>query len=186
MTSTHATVVARMRTPDLIGTAARAPQQERFPARRGPSFSHVIRSRRDIRAPSHVVHELITDVETWCRAGSPHVAAVDPPIGRLAAGWSGKVRAWFAPATTMTVIWAEPGRGMGWRRPRSATCSSTTSASSPARTAAGSPSRRASRAPRASGSRALAAPLSSLGQRRRLARLGLLAEWHARHQPSPY
>ena len=32
----------------------------------------------------------------------------------------------------------------------------------------------------------LVAPVSSVGQRRRLARLGLLAEWHARHQPSPY
>jgi hypothetical protein len=185
MTSTHATVMARMRTPDLIGTAARAPEQERFRARRGTWLLHVIRSRRDIRAPSHVVHELITDVETWC-LWSPHVAAVDPPTGRLAAGWSGKVRAWFAPPTTMTVIWAEPGRGMGWETPALGHVLVYHQRIEPGENGCRVTFEAHVEGPAGEWITRLAAPLSSLGQRRRLARLGLLAEWHARHQPSPY
>jgi len=63
------------------------------------------------------VHTLLTDVEAW-GLWSPHISSVEPASGSVAAGWSGQVKAWFSPTpTTMTVTWAEPGRGMGWETP---------------------------------------------------------------------
>jgi len=77
----------------------------------------MIVSERTISAPSHLVHALLTDVEAWA-LWSPHIASVEPPTGSVAAGWTGQVKAWFSPTpTTMTVTWAEPGRGLGWETP---------------------------------------------------------------------
>ena len=73
----------------------------------------MIRSSQVIDAPADVVHDVLADVGTW-RLWSPHVAAVRGPDGPVAAGWAGQVKPWFGPATTMTVTWSEPGRGIRW------------------------------------------------------------------------
>jgi hypothetical protein len=66
------------------------------------------------RAPAATVDGLLKDPATWS-LWSPHVASVDGPPGPLGVGWSGRVRAFFSPvATTMTVTWAEDGRGLRW------------------------------------------------------------------------
>lgn len=144
----------------------------------------MIVSERTISAPSHLVHALLTDVEAWA-LWSPHIASVEPPTGSVAAGWTGQVKAWFSPTpTTMTVTWAEPGRGLGWETPGlghtlryeqriepvSGGCRVTFSAEVVGRL--GETLTRA------------AAPLSALGQRRRLARLATLAEYEAKRAPA--
>lgn len=144
----------------------------------------MISSHRTVAAPTHLVHSLLADVEAWS-LWSPHITSVKPSSGSVGAGWSGQVKAWFAPAaTTMTVTWAEPGRGMGWET-----------------AALGHVLRYEQRIePVKGGSRVtfdahvdgrygdlltkLVKPLSALGQRRRLARLAALAEYEARRAPA--
>ena len=143
----------------------------------------MIVSERTVSAPSHLVHALLTDVEAWA-IWSPHIASVEPATGSVASGWTGRVRAWFSPtATTMTVTWAEPGRGMGWETPGlghrlvyeqriepvAGGCRVTFSARVVGR--AGEALTR------------VAGPLSALGQRRRLRRLAALAEYEAKRVP---
>jgi len=144
----------------------------------------MIVTERTVAAPSHLVHALLTDVEAW-KLWSPHIVAVEPSRGSVAAGWSGRVRAWFSPVpTTMTVTWAEPGRGMGWETPGlghtlryeqriepvPGGCRVTFSAQVVG--------------PLGAMLTRVAAPLSALGQRRRLARLAALAEYEARRAPA--
>lgn len=126
-------------------------------------------------APPARVHALICHVEAWA-LWSPHVASVDPPRGRLHPGWRGRVRAFFSPVPTEMVVDAvHPDGGMEWHS-----------------RGLGHVLRYENRvAPEGAGSRVtftarvdgplgpvltrLAAPLSALGQRRRLARLDRLA-----------
>ena len=139
-----------------------------------------IRSSREVDAPTAVVVDLLTDVSAW-RLWSPHVARTEPSEGHVHAGQELVVRPWFGPPTRMRVEQVDQG-GMTWSTPGAghvlrygqhvealgdATCRVTFTAvvDGPA----GALATRAS------------APLSALGQRRRLARLAALAEVvHAR------
>jgi len=144
----------------------------------------MIVSERTVSAPSHLVHALLTDVEAWA-LWSPHITSVEPATGAVATGWSGQVKAWFSPTpTTMTVTWAESGRGMGWETPGlghtlryeqriepiSGGCRVTFSAEVVGRFGEALTT--------------VAGPLSALGQRRRLARLAALAEYQAKRAPA--
>ena len=147
----------------------------------------VIRSERAVAAPATVVHAVLTDVRAW-RLWSPHIARVDAPEPVIdAAGWSGLVKPWFGPATRMDVTWCEPGRGIRWTseaggfrldyadlvEPRptdgdpgaGSTVTMTAQLTGPAGTAV----------------ERVVAPLSAYGQRRRLERLGALAEYVHHH-----
>jgi hypothetical protein len=137
----------------------------------------VIRSQRAVAAPAAVVHAVLTDVRAW-RMWSPHIARVEAAQQVIdAAGWSGSVKPWFGPATRMDVTWCEPGRGIRWTSAgagyrleyadlidpdgEGSTVTMTAQLSGPA----GALVERG------------VAPLSAYGQRRRLARLGALAEY---------
>jgi uncharacterized protein YndB with AHSA1/START domain len=72
-----------------------------------------ISSDRVVAAPAARVHDLLTDVDAW-QLWSPHVVSVDPPGGRVHAGWSGRVRPFFGPATTMRVGEVRPDGGYSW------------------------------------------------------------------------
>lgn len=135
-----------------------------------------IRSAMLVQASAETVHRLLTTVEAW-RVWSPHIAWVDPPNGHVAAGWRGRVKAWFAPAPTgMEVTWAEPSRGMDWQSralghrllyaqrivPEGGACRVTFVARV--------------EGPLGGAVTRLSRPLSALGQRRRLRRLAALAE----------
>ena len=138
----------------------------------------MIRSSRAVAAPAAVVHAVLTDVRAW-RLWSPHVARVDAAESTIdAAGWSGLVKPWFGPATRMDVTWCEPGRGIRWTSTAAGyrleyadlidpdgndACTVTMTA-----TLSGPAGGRVER---------VVAPLSAYGQRRRLERLGLLAEY---------
>ena len=139
----------------------------------------VIRSERTVRADPEVVHDLITDVSAWS-VWSPHVASVQPVRGdsaRVHEGWTGRVRPWFGPPTTMSVTRAVPGEGIRWRTRAfgyelhyrdgvEAVSSDTTRVVFEAELDG----------PGAQVLERLVAPLSALGQRRRIRRLGALAE----------
>ena len=132
------------------------------------------------RAPAATADALLKDPTTWT-LWSPHVASVSGPPGPLAAGWSGRVRAFFSPvATTMEVTWAERGEGMRW-----------TSTAFGHHLAYGNLIERDGGACRLVWTAELTGPLSRLmlpvigpvsafGQRRRTARLARLAETVAR------
>ena len=140
----------------------------------------MITSERTIAAPTHLVHALLTDVEAWS-LWSPHISWVEPSTGSVATGWTGRVKAWFAPAaTTMAVTWAAPGRGMGWETPALGHVLRYEQRVEPIE--GGSRVTFGARVdgPLGSPLTALARPLSAFGQRRRLARLGALAEFEAR------
>ncbi len=134
----------------------------------------ITRERTTPAAPG-TVHDLLVDVGSW-PLWSPHVLRTEPASGRVHAGWRGRVRPWFGPATTMEVTQVLPGGGMRWRT-----------------RALGHELRYAQLVePLGAGSRVvftatvdgplgpllqrLAAPLSGYGQQRRLERLVLLAE----------
>lgn len=140
----------------------------------------MITSQRTIAAPTHLVHALLTDVGAWT-LWSPHISRVQPPHGSVHTGWEGRVKAWFSPVSTaMRVVWAEPGRGMGWETPGFGHLLRYEQRIEPVR--GGSVvTFTASVDGRFGGALTrLALPLSKLGQRRRLARLAALAEWEAR------
>lgn len=137
-----------------------------------------IRSVHHVAAPASVAHAVLTDVTAW-RLWSPHVQRVEAASQVIgAAGWTGTIRPWFGPATTMEVTWCEPGRGMRWTSTAAGhrldyadliepvsegrcTVTMTARVSGPAGALV----------------QAVAAPLSAYGQRRRLARLAALAEF---------
>jgi hypothetical protein len=139
----------------------------------------VIRSERSVAAPAAVVHVALTDVAAW-RLWSPHIArvtAAEPTI--TAAGWSGLVRPWFGPATRMDVVWCEPGRGIRWTSRAGGFRLDYADLITPDGPDACTVTMQA----RLSGAvvgpllERVVAPLSALGQRRRLARLAALAEY---------
>jgi hypothetical protein len=152
--------------------------RERAPPQPGPYRGRVIRSQRSVAAPAAVVHAVLTDVRAW-RLWSPHIAHVEAPEQVIAAaGWSGLVRPWFGPATRMDVTWCEPGCGIRWTSAAAGyrldyadlveadpdggcTVTMTARLAGPA----GALVERG------------VAPLSAYGQRRRLERLGALAEY---------
>ena len=139
-----------------------------------------IESETRVAAPPALVHEVLTDVGAWA-LWSPHVASVRPSSGSVHAGWVGRVRPWFGPRTTMEVTTVTPGAGMRWRTAALGHELSYAQLVS----ADGDGSRVVFTAtvtgPLGAVVQRLAAPLSALGQRRRLARLAALAEWlHAR------
>gem|GEM_PF-3083552 len=137
----------------------------------------MIRSERSVAAPAAVVHSVLTDVAAW-RLWSPHIARVEATQDIIeTTGWTGMVKPWFGPATRMDVTWCEPGRGIRWTStaaghrldyadlitPDGDGCTVHMSA-----TVTGPAGRLVQGA---------VGPLSAYGQRRRLARLGLLAEY---------
>jgi hypothetical protein len=102
-----------------------------------------------------------------------------------AAGWSGLVKPWFGPATRMDVTWCEPGRGIRWSStaagyrleyadliepPDDESCAVTMTAEL--------------RGPAGDTVERVVVPLSAYGQRRRLERLGALAEYVHRWAPA--
>ena len=144
---------------------------------RAPYRGRVIRSERSVAAPAAVVHAVLTDVRAW-RLWSPHIARVDAPEQMIeAAGLERLVKPWFGPATRMDVTWCEPGRGIRWTStaggyrldyedlidPAGDGCTVTMTAQLDG--SAGGLLERG------------VAPLSAYGQRRRLERLGALAEY---------
>jgi hypothetical protein len=138
----------------------------------------VIRTERAVAAPAAVVHTMLTDVRAW-RLWSPHISRVEAAEQVIDhAGWSGSVKPWFGPATQMTVSWCEPGRGIRWTSAatgyrleyadliepdddRGCTVTMIAQLHGPAGALV----------------EEVVAPLSAYGQRRRLARLGALAEY---------
>ncbi|MFC3688368.1 SRPBCC family protein [Aquipuribacter hungaricus] len=72
-----------------------------------------ITSARTVAAPASRVHDLLVDVDAW-QLWSPHVVSVDPPGGQVVDGWTGRVRPFFGPATTMRVTRVRPDAGYAW------------------------------------------------------------------------
>ena len=147
----------------------------------------MIRSSRAVAAPASVVHAVLTDVRAW-RLWSPHIDRVDTTEQVIdASGWRGLVKPWFGPATEMVVTWCEPGRGIRWTSTaggyrleyadlitpdtdEGCTVTMTARLAGPVGTLV---------------ERAVA-PLSAYGQRRRLERLGALAEYVHRMAATPH
>lgn len=127
-------------------------------------------------APAAIVHELLVDVEAW-DLWSPHVASVSADEDRVHSGWVGETRAFFAPtATTMIVDEVRQDGGYRW---------STTVGpwrldydNAVVAMVDGCKVRFTAelRGPASAVLERLVAPLSALGQRRRIARLIKLAE----------
>ena len=137
----------------------------------------MIRSQRVVAAPAAVVHAVLTDVRAW-RLWSPHIARVEAAeqvIDR--AGWSGSVKPWFGPATQMTVTWCEPGRGIRWTSPGAGYRLNYADLIEPAGDGCTVTMTAQLHGPAGAVVEGAVAPLSALGQRRRLARLGALAEY---------
>lgn len=137
----------------------------------------MIRSELSVAAPATVVHAVLTDVAAW-KLWSPHVAEVVCDSEVLDTGWVGLVKPWFGPATRMEVTWCEPARGLRWTSEaaghrlhyadlitphgdRRSTVTMTAELTGPVGPLA----------------ETLVSPLSAFGQRRRLSRLGALAEY---------
>lgn len=143
-----------------------------------PSAASPITSELTVDAPPDLVHEVLTDVGAWA-LWSPHIASVEPSSGPVHAGWVGRVRPWFGPTTTMEVTEVVPGAGMRWRTRALGHELSYAQLVS----AQGEGSRvvftAAVTGPLGTVVQRLAAPLSALGQRRRLVRLATLARWLA-------
>jgi len=67
-----------------------------------------------VAAPAAIVHAVLTDVTAW-KLWAPHIASVDSVTDVIRdTAWTGLVKPWFGPATQMDVTWVEPGRGMRW------------------------------------------------------------------------
>ena len=139
----------------------------------------LITQSRLVAAPPAVVHDLLVDVAAW-PLWSPHVLSTDPASGRVHPGWRGRVRPWFGPASTMEVTEVVPDGGMRWRT----RALGHELAYTQLVVAHGGGSRvtftAAVTGPAGALVQRLASPLSAFGQRRRLERLGLLAERLAR------
>jgi hypothetical protein len=92
--------------------------------------------------------------------------------------WSGMVKPWFGPATQMDVTWVEPGRGMRWTTTLLGQRLEYADLITPDGDDRCLVTMTADMAGLVGGIVTTAvAPLSSFGQRRRLARLGTLAEY---------
>jgi len=131
-----------------------------------------------VAAPAAIVHAVLTDVTAW-KLWAPHVASVDSVTDVIRdTAWSGLVKPWFGPATQMDVTWVEAGRGMRW----STTLLGHRLDYADLITPQGDDRCLVTMTAAVSGVvgglvTTAVAPLSALGQRRRLARLGALAEY---------
>lgn len=135
-----------------------------------------IETARTVHAPAALVHDLLTDVAAW-RSWSPHVASVRPDRGHVQAGQELRVRPWFGPTTRMRVETVTPGAGMTWSTPALGYVLRYTQAVSPVSETACEVTFSATvEGPAGPLATRVAAPLSALGQRRRLERLAALAE----------
>ena len=127
------------------------------------------------------VHELLVDVDAWS-VWSPHVADVTASSRRVEPGWRGGTRAFFSPtATAMIVDEVRPDGGYRWHSTLGPWRLEYDNAvrSAPA----GSELRFTAElhGPAAAVLERIVAPLSALGQRRRMARLARAAELVERH-----
>ena len=129
-------------------------------------------------APAAIVHAVLTDVTAW-KLWAPHIANVDSVTDVIRdAAWSGMVKPWFGPATQMDVTWVEPGRGMRWTTTLLGQRLEYADLIIPDGDDRCLVTMTADMAGLVGGIVTTAvAPLSSFGQRRRLARLGTLAEY---------
>jgi hypothetical protein len=128
-------------------------------------------------ADPQTVHALLTDIAAW-RLWSPHVASVVPDHGTVQPGQTVATRAFFSPAVTpMHVDWVRPGEGMGWHSRAAGHTLTYENRVSPLAGGTGTCIAFTARVdgPAAGAVTALAAPLSRLGMRRRIARLARLA-----------
>lgn len=141
----------------------------------------VISESRFIAAPPAVVHDLLTDVSAWS-LWAPHVLRTDPASGHVHAGWRGRVRPWFGPATTMEVTEVTAGAGMRWRTRALGHELRYAQTVEPAGDGARVTFTASVQGPAGDVVQRLARPLSAFGQRRRLERLALLAEREAAHE----
>jgi len=145
----------------------------------------VIRNEQVVRAEPEVVHDLITDVSAWS-LWSPHVASVQAVRGdtsRVHEGWTGRVRPWFGPPTTMSVTRAVTGEGIQWRTRAfgyELHYRDGVEAVTPDQTRVVFEAQLDG--PGAGVLERFVAPLSAWGQRRRIRRLGALAELVAARQ----
>ena len=144
----------------------------------GPTLVWVIRTERPVAAPATIVHTVLTDVTAW-KLWAPHIASVDCVTDIIRdTAWSGLVKPWFGPATQMDVTWVEEGRGMRW----TTTVLGHRLDYADLITADGDDRCLVTMTAEVSGLvgglvASAVAPISGLGQRRRLARLGTLAEY---------
>ena len=129
-------------------------------------------------APAAIVHAVLTDVTAW-KLWAPHIANVDSVTDVIRdTAWSGMVKPWFGPATQMDVTWVEPGRGMRWSTTLLGQRLEYADLITPDGDDRCLVTMTADMAGLVGGIVTTAvAPLSSFGQRRRLARLGTLAEY---------
>ena len=131
----------------------------------------------DSSASPSTVHELLVDVDSWS-VWSPHVASVDATSRRVGPGWMGTTRAFFSPAATaMFVSEVRPGGGYRWHSvagPWRLDYDNAVDAAADD----GSTIRFTAEltGPAASVVERVVAPLSALGQRRRMHRLARTAE----------
>ena len=138
----------------------------------------MIRSERPVAAPAAIVHAVLTDVTAW-KLWAPHIANVDSVTDVIRdTAWSGMVKPWFGPATQMDVTWVEPGRGMRWTTTLLGQRLDYADLITPDGDDRCLVTMTADMSGLVGGIVTTAvAPLSSFGQRRRLARLGTLAEY---------
>ena len=135
----------------------------------------------DSSAAPTTIHELLVDVDAWS-VWSPHVASVTTETRRVTPGWSCTTRAFFSPgSTSMTVDSVRPDGGYSWSSTLGPWRLDYDNIVLPAD--GGSTLRFTARlgGPAAGVIERLVAPLSALGQRRRMARLARLAELVERH-----
>ncbi|MGI9645770.1 MAG: SRPBCC family protein, partial [Ilumatobacteraceae bacterium] len=124
----------------------------------------------DSPAAPATIHELLVDVDTW-PVWSPHVASVTVETRRLTPGWHGATRAFFSPgATSMVVDDVHPDGGDTWHSTLGPWRLDYDNHVEPADD--GSTLRFTARlsGPASAVIERLVAPLSALGQRRRMAR----------------
>lgn len=127
------------------------------------------------------IHELLVDVDAW-NVWSPHVARVDADARRVETGWVGSARAFFSPApTSMVVDDVRADGGYTWHStvgPWRLDYENAVAADEH-----GSILRFTATLDGPAGAfiERVVAPLSSLGQRRRMARLARLAELVEQH-----
>jgi hypothetical protein len=136
-----------------------------------------IEHRAHLDADPATVHDLLVDVAAW-PAWSPHVASSEPSSGRCEGGMTIRTRAFFSPAVTpMHVDWVREGEGMGWHSRALGHTLRYEDRVAPA-PGGGTDVHFVARleGPAAGLLTAVARPLSALGMRRRVARLGRVAQ----------
>lgn len=127
------------------------------------------------------VHELLVDVDAWS-VWSPHVASVEAHDRRVTPGWTGATRAFFSPgATKMVVDDVRPSGGYAWHSTLGPWRLDYDNAVAPSEEGSTLRFTAELRGPAAEVIERLVAPISALGQRRRMARLARLAEFVERH-----